>query len=687
MKRRIQAWIFGLLLTLIALPADAAMFDVTARGRDAEVAQTNAGVNAVRDCMQRLVSKDFLRANMEAVRKQIILQSARFVRAVTVTSQQPQGTVVVLQASVDVDATALAEALARMNMDDAAKQHMTAALAEMEPAEPAPVASAEAPAQPVIPGLTVSQAPAQPSEPAPAASAEAPAQSATDAVSAMAGGGVVMNGDGLPLPGQGGRETLPDNNAYVRSDDAPGMDIYIDNMRTLGTKILSPEMLYALLGDKMDLEIRILLSINVRDIRIRVDEKKHVTWLATPVDTAQMQAALVEGKSLRDVLAILGITDEVIPQDKHAAFKRRLRDTRHDRFTILQIENSKVFCSQFGSLMVISDHKPNVVETMAMLEEGLTPFTVKGQAPLRFCARKTTDDMKGVERVTTEMQPVQDGWIVSCRAEGGVMAGLGKAAPMDLSGLLVCDNNPPFFMAGLGNSPYSAILFDKLQANGTLTQSMRAMLEKLDSTLLSLGGGQIVASSLCLPSFTLGVKGAPEALQSLAALVASVAPGQDSPVAGWDKVTTHPLHQVIGIPLNIVLAQRGNTLVGGLTNAQNLARPQQDARALLASTLEGSGLTLPEASSGIVLFNMRQCWQEIHALLQDPMMATMLEAAGSDTLQALQQLFITTPPITSIAGWIESSNAIKGVFYITMSKEDSTPFYQAFKNLIAVFKN
>ncbi|HIU18162.1 MAG TPA: hypothetical protein IAB01_06910 [Candidatus Avidesulfovibrio excrementigallinarum] len=686
MKRRIQAWIIGLLLALIALPAYAATFDVTAKGRDEAVARTNAGVNAVRDCMQSLAPEAFLRANMETVRKQVILQSARYVRTITVHSQQQQGSLVVLTASVDVDAQALADTLAAMNMDDASKQSMATALAGMEPAAPA-----QAPAVAEAAVQSVAQAPAAPAAPAPSASdnAEAP-------VSIMGGTAVAVpmpdspaaaNGNGVaPVPGQANTPIAPDDKAYVRGNDATGMDAYIDDMRTQLANVIPMEALPVFLDADDQAMVRTLLGMNIRDIHMRVDEKGHITMLFTPADVAQMQATLVEGKTKQELFSMLGIAVQDMPQNAQKNLDHPLENVRHEKFTILKVQGEDFFCSQSGTRVVSGDHLPNIVETLTMLEEGLTPFAVEGSAPLRVCARKAMDTTEGIEKIFVEMQPAPGGSVISFRSDMGKdLAGLNAVRPMNLADLLVCDNNPPFFLMGLGNGLHLSALLDELQNDEILNPAVCEAMKKLDSVLLGIGGGQLVAPPLRIPVVTLGIKGAPEALQIIAGLAAAACPGQDSPVAGWEKVTTYPLQPLIRMPFNLVMAQRGNILAGGLLDIQNFSKPSKDVRTVLNAALEGSELTLPDAISSVILFNMRQCWQEIYALLDDPTMGAMVEMARPGTRAVLQQFFATTPPVTSIVGWSNSPNAAAGVVYIAMTKEDTTAFYQALKNLIEFF--
>ena len=704
MKRRIQAWIIGLLLTLIALPVHAATFDVTARGRDETVARTNAGVNAVRDCMQSLVPDAFLRANMEAVRKQVILQSARYVRTITVHGQQQQGALVVLTASVDVDAQALADTLSGMNMDDAARQQMVTALAGMEPPAPAQapaIAESAAPeaapasAEPAAQGVAQAPAVPAPAAPAPSASdnAEAPVSfmGGTAVAVPMADGPAVANGDGLaPVPGQATPPIVPDDKAYVRGNDAAGMDMYLDDTRTLVNNMVSPEVLAIFLDEDEQSVARMLLAMNARNISMRVDEADNVTLLLEPQNEAQMTSTLVEGKTLRDVLIMLGVNDKDLTPSMQPVLDRKLEDTGHTDSTILKLEGRDLFFGRSGSRMVAGDHKPNIAETLTMLAEGVEPFVVEGDAPLRFCVREELDIDEAaqsgnkLESLTVNARPVAGGWVAHYHSNLGVSDQTAIGA-MDLSNLLVYDDQPPFFLLGLRSGPHTAALLDELSDDGTLPADQCAMLGKLDNALVSLGGGQVVAAPLRLPAMALSVNGAPDAVQGLMTLGAGFVPGQDAPVQGWDKVTQHSLQGMVGMPVNLLMALRQNTLIAGLMNSSALTQPPRDTRAVLSAALEGSGLTLPEAMSSVVLLDVRQLWKEAQSIVNDAAMGAMIDMAGPGTRQVLQQLFAATPPVVSVIAWSDSPDPNRGACYIALTKENTEPFYLALRALIEFF--
>ena len=667
MKHRIQAWIVGLLLALLAFPAGAATFDVTARGKDETVARTNAGLNAVRDCMQSLVSDTFLRANRESVRKNVILQSARFVRAVTVNSQQQQGAIVMLTATVDVDAPALADTLAAMNMDDAAKQQMAAALAGMEPAAPA---GAQASAV-SVPAPEVAEAPAAPAQ-APAVAPAAPAAPAASTLQPVTASPVA------------------DDKAYVRGTDAPGADVYLDHTRTLTENMVSPEVLAIFLTEKEQAVARMLLTLDARDLRLRADEEGHITLLLVPDNASQMASTLVEGKTLRDVLVMLGVNDSMMTPEMQPALARTLKNTGHAEFSIFKLEQSKLFVACSGSCLVVGDHRANIAETLKMLAEGVVPFAVQGDAPLRFCVREELDldeavpSGKQLESITVNARPVPGGWVAHYRSDLEVSAQTAIGA-LDLSNLLVYEEQPPFFLLGLRSGPHTAALLDELRDDGSLPANQCALLSKLDNALLSLGGGQVVAPPLRLPAMALSVNGAPDALQGLMALGAGYVPGQDAPVNGWDKVTQHSLQGMVGMPVNLLMALRQNTLIAGLLNSSALAQPPRDARAVLAAALDGSGLTLPEAMSSVMLLDVRQLWKEAQAIVNDDVMGAMIEMAGPGTRQVLQQLFAATPPVISVIAWSDSPDPNRGACYIALTKENTEPFYLALHALVEFF--
>ncbi len=162
----------ALLLLLVCLPVHAAKFEVATKGKTMEIAESNARLIAVRKCMQALIDAEVIRANMEAVRQRIILQSPQFVRGLEAKNSFEQNAFLTLEAVVDVDVQALTDVIASLKMDEAARARMNTAAASLEArtatdsgtqTEPRP-AAAEAP--PATPSTTAD----------PAAATDPPAQ-------------------------------------------------------------------------------------------------------------------------------------------------------------------------------------------------------------------------------------------------------------------------------------------------------------------------------------------------------------------------------------------------------------------------------------------------------------------------------------------------------------------------------
>ena len=632
MKCRLLIWLIGLWLTLFALSADAATLNVTAKGRNDAVAQTNVGVNAVRQSMRTLVTDEFLRVNQERIRSEVILQSGRFVRAITVTDRQQQGSLIILTASVDVDVSALIKVLASMDMDEASRQRMTTALLDMENAAPA-------------------DRPEQPPEEA-------------------------VDDDGV----------------------AGGVGIYVQDVRVMANRLFSSNQLSFLLDTDTRNIVDALLVLDIRDLHVRVDwQKESVILFFTPPDPARMRSTLAEGRTLQDVFAILGLEASRLPQDLHPELVRRLERPPSAPPGILKVQDARIYLGQAGRFTIAGRCQEDVAKAMEQIRQGTMPFTVQGTAPLRYtywwplpledgkeAAQDAADRL--VVSATTELEPAPGGWIFRSHTDlGGRCPELTNVGPMDLSGSLIAGRQPPFVLMGLANGAYLSAWLDALgEEEDPGLAVCRVLLEKLDSGLLSLGGGQVITPPLRFPAVTLSLKGDPEALQSLMAYGALADDGQEITVAGWDKVRLHALDEVAGTPLNMVLALHDNTLIGGFMDVQALTYPRQNARAVLTAALAGSGLALPKAVSGVSLIDVRQFWQEARVLLDDISIALLLEVLAPDARQALQRLFSTTPPISVVVGWTESPDMTRSVGYIAVTAEDSTEFYQALKNLIDV---
>ena len=495
------------------------------------------------------------------------------------------------------------------------------------------------------------------------------------------------------LNGASGADDAPaeqeeDNKAYVRGSDASGADIYAEDIHTLVDPLVASPMLPLFFEGEVQNLVQFLADMDIRDVRLRVDEKGHLTLLFTPARPVQLETLLAAGGTARELLPVFGLTEDDCLPDMKADLDCRLEVVQQDS-SVLRLQGHDAYFAHAGGRVLFGDHGPNVSEALKMLQEGVIPFSegLEGDAPLRACLRKELDADNAaasdrIGRFTFGATPVSGGWVVRFHTNlNELQPGQTPPRPVDLSKLLVCDSNPPFFILGYGKEPYVAALLDSLVADGSLSAERRALLEQLDCALFAAGGGQFVAAPLRLPVLTLGVKGEPDALQRLMAEIAGTLPGQETPAAGWDKVTLHSLQQQIGMPVNILLARSGNVLVGGLMNPQALTRPLQDARAILTAALDGSGLVLPKAMSSVTLLNTRQYFQELQAILNDPLMGTLLEAARPGRLAIVQQFLASTPPVTSVVAWLDNPDSTNGVIYFAVTSEDTTPFWQSVKAL------
>ena len=484
--------------------------------------------------------------------------------------------------------------------------------------------------------------------------------------------------------------SVPDDKAYVRGNDAQGADVYIEDTHALLHNMASSPIVPLYFDPEVQALIKVLAATDIRDAHLRVDERSHFTMLFTPAKPMPLETLLAEGRSAREILPVLGLTEEDFPPHVRQELDERLTTVQPGDGRLLWLQHIGVYITHTGGQVLLGDHKPNVVEVLQMLQEGVIPFSqgLEGDAPLRACLRKVLRDQETattpakVDRITLAATPVPRGWVARFHiALAESLPEQASARSVDLSGQLLCGNEPPFLILGYGNNASLAAWLDKLAAEGSPFAGRRAMLDKVDSALLSLGGGQVVILPLRLPVLTVRLKGESKALQDLMDAVTAVLPGQAASVDGWDKVSLHSLVQTIRIPTNMLLAQRNDTLVGGLMDTQALSQPGHNVRAILSAALEGSGLTLPETVSGVVMLNVRQYFQEAGALLADPGMSALVEMATPGSLALLQGVCAATPPVTSVTGWLDNPDALRGVIYVTIPDEDTTPFWEGIKAL------
>ena len=143
---------------------------VTAQGKDQSIAELNARVAAVRQCLHDTVPMDFMVDNVQVIRESFILKSQDFTSKVKITSSTVENGIHRVQATVDVDADKIKSKLEQLFPEKFAVavapengQGAADGQAEKSPDSPSaapPPASDIAPAQPVEPAKP--QEPEQP---------------------------------------------------------------------------------------------------------------------------------------------------------------------------------------------------------------------------------------------------------------------------------------------------------------------------------------------------------------------------------------------------------------------------------------------------------------------------------------------------------------------------------------------
>ena len=129
------------------------------------------------------------------------------------------------------------------------------------------------------------------------------------------------------------------------------------------------------------------------------------------------------------------------------------------------------------------------------------------------------------------------------------------------------------------------------------------------------------------------------------------------------------------------MAQKKNTLFCGVMDTAALAA-SQDTRALLEASLEGSGAKMPEQVSSVMMLDVRKMWQELSALLADPMLGSLVDMAQPGLRAPLQKLFAATPPVSCVTGWTDCPDMSASTLYIAVTKESTDAFYAVLEELM-----
>lgn len=146
-------------------------------------------------------------------------------------------------------------------------------------------------------------------------------------------------------------------------------------------------------------------------------------------------------------------------------------------------------------------------------------------------------------------------------------------------------------------------------------------------------------------------------------------------------MSVQSLRQIVGLPLNAVMAQKKDTLFYGVMDTAALA-VSQNARALLEASLKGSGTNMPGQVSSVMMLDVRNMWQELPALLSDPMIGPLLDMTRPGVRAMLQKLFAATPPVSCVTGWTDCPDMSASTIYIAVTKENTDAFYAALEALM-----
>ena len=721
MKRYVACFLGSILAALLAVgPTFAVEYNVSAKGKNEQIAATNAGVNAVRTCMKELVTKEFLQANAEAVRLNIILKSNEFVTACTILESKPHGAFISVQAVIDVDKDRLKNTLDALHpgtSSSEAGKAVPATPAAAPAANPMGLADKSAPTDDAVPALPPTTAP-EPVSPDMAEKAS-PSPVAKTMEKALP----TVNTTAQPLPAAAHKALSPERQPLppppaVSQPPRWRIECYVaHSQKNIGQYLsrLLRILPHSVLPHKDRAFVELIAQVDVHDLRLLVSKfDKHFEYDIAFVisfslkDKTEALKRLVNSElTIREFSALLGIDAKKIPAGLGANLDDILFVSPHERYTKdrdIRFMDIYLFgpagrpMAVLGDTLIFSDHPEMLLEAK---EEFMTKgklFNVPnneqvwGRCVLPF---RTAKDGKEVtvpyERVFS-MKAIPEGLTWSTTLISGQTPPLSTSRPqLPLVDTAVYGTvQPSVLITGRG---------DLLQAMLPLRPQMQKEVKKIaaavDTISFGIGAAKSSIMGISIPVCPyLYLTGDEKVLAEITQNLKSIFLGKWEKVVvkGWPTVEVNKKCRVGGddnAPLHpLILAYKEGTIVLAMTDSAEFLKTMQPAGKIVGSVTQAYAPSIQcplEKAESIAVLDVKRLWQETVQLVGPGSILhrAIEQKADAKAMAAFNRLCSLVPPVLAIVGWVNAAGTSQG--YILMDKADSTEFVDTLVKFICTF--
>lgn len=663
MKRYVACFLGSILAALLAVgPTFAVEYNVSAKGKNEQIAATNAGVNAVRTCMKELVTKEFLLANAEAVRLNIILKSNEFVTACTILESKPHGAFISVQAVIDVDKDRLKSSLDALQtpLSEPGKVTLTTPAVKVKKASP-------------------TTEPVEPKDRSASADNTVPA---------------------LPPA------------ARLR------VELYVSDLRKALDPHLPPSC-FSLIGKEHALVAELLSKIDIHDLQIIFTEhgttftstdKTKRPFYATAVAVRlkehreQLQKLLRSELTFRDFIGMFAIDieqlsekirqdpDRVISVTPYNSGKDVDIAAFHDIFCVKGLFNKSdiQYICVANDTIVASDRPTLIAEVKKQFQKTGHIFfkpddvSIWGRTILPFRTLKEGQEVIVPDETLFSVKVTPEGWAWSGKRllQNPLPLTTTTAAQRSLAESPVYGTIQPSILTVTRGKALQSLL-----PSGPNEQQILETISAVDTITFGIGAAKSSVMGIPIPACPyVYLTGEENALAGIKQALKNTFPKkwEKTDIAGWSAVEVNKNCQMNKIRVPLVAASKAGVLALAMTDSAEFLKTMQPAGKIVGSVTQAYAPSIPcplEKTESIAVLDVKRLWQETVQLVGpgSALHPRIEQAADTKVLSAFDRLCTLEPPVLAIAGWESMPGTWDG--YILMNKAGSTDFFDTLSDL------
>lgn len=688
MKRYLACFLGGILAALlVAGPALAVEYNVSAKGKNEKIATTNAGVNAVRTCMKELVTREFLQAHADAVRLNIILKSSEFVTACTILEREPHGAFISVRAVVDVDRDRLKNSLDALQSGKAPADRPSPS----EPGKAGP-ATLTPKAEKAMPTLAPATKPMEP---------EAKSEPVDDAVPA--------------LPPVASPKS-------ISPEAAPKLhvELYVSDLRQALDPHLPPSC-FSLMGKENAFLAELLAKADIHDLQIvftehgttftSTDKTKrplYATAVAVRLEKhrEQLQKLLRSELTFRDFVGMFAIDIESLPEKIRQNPDRVISVTPdgtgkdvgiaafNDIFCVKGLFNKSdtQYIYVANDTLVASDQPTLIAEVKGECQKTGRIFyrpddaQIWGRTILPVRTLKNGQEVTVPDEIVFSMKVIPEGWAWSGKR---LLQGTPPLPTISRAQLPLVDSpvygsmQPSILAAVRGNA-----LQDLMVPSGPEEQLISEIISAVDTITFGIGAAKSSVMGIPIPACPyVYLTGKEEALAGIMQVIKSTFPGkwEKTVIEGWPAGEVNKNCQVDDVSVPLAIASKAGALALAMTDSTEFLKTMRPAKDIVRNVIQAYAPGIQcsvEKAEVVTILDVKKLWQEIAQVIGpgSALHPLIKQSADAKILSAFNRLCCLVPPVLASVGWENTPGTSEG--YILMNKAGSTEFFDTLADLI-----